>query len=130
MTDEDLEKQLSQLADLAETDKEINITELVEKTLAKKYTNQSYVPTNQRRWAYILSLVFPPLGLYFAARFFFSDKKDALDNAAACIVLVCISVVIYGLAINAAVKNPIFNPEAELEETIPTEDIDYDPSSQ
>ena len=129
MNEKDLEEQLKQLAELAKKDKEINITELVEKTLAQKYTNTEYVPTNQRRWAYILSFGVPPLGIFFAIKFFFGDKKDGLDNALICFVLTCISVVILAFTFNAALKNPVFKPE-QIIDAVPTEDIDYDPSSQ
>jgi hypothetical protein len=82
-----------------------------------------------RRWAYLISLALPPFGLIFAYKFYKSETKDGLDNAMICVVLTCVSLVLYGLIVNSMLQNPVFAPPQEVIDTGPAGDIDYDPSS-
>src|SRR3989338_2083927 len=56
--------------------------------------------------AYLISILAPPFGLYYAAKFWFRAEADARKAAYICVVLTVIS----GLAVwwltNAAVSNP------------------------
>jgi hypothetical protein len=126
MDDKTLEEQLKQLAELAKADEKIDIVELTGKTLDQKHQTAS-IPLQQKRWAFILSFVFPPLGLYHAYKFYKSKASDGIDNAMVCFVLACFALVLYLFLIQGMINSL---PKQEQLVPVDTQDIDYDPNSQ
>jgi hypothetical protein len=86
-----LEEQFETFAKLAKADKNIDVASLMTNALQSHHENS--VPASKKRWAYIVSLTAPPLGLFFALKYWFSDQDDGHDVALICIVLTTVSVV-------------------------------------
>ncbi len=85
-----LEKQFKIYSDLARKDKNIDVASLMAAALEKPET--SSLSIGQKRAAYFVSIGFPPFGLIYAVKFWFSDKDDARDAAWLCIVLTFVSI--------------------------------------
>ena len=92
MSEKKLEKEFEVYKELATQDKKIDVAALMINALQKHETNLT--PDRQKRWAYLISLAFPPFGLLFAIKFYFSDKDDAKHVALLCVVLTCVSILL------------------------------------
>lgn len=92
MDHQNLEKEFKMYAELARKDKNIDVATLMAAALEKSTSNM--LPAGKKRWAYLVSLGFPPFGLIYAVKYWFSDKQDARDTAWMCIVLTCISLML------------------------------------
>jgi len=84
-----LEQEFDQLQNLAKDNKKIDVASLMLSALESQ--NQNLVSKKLRRWAYLISLGLPPLGLLFAIKFYFSTEDDAKRVAKICIFLTIIS---------------------------------------
>lgn len=60
--------------------------------------SESRVSPKKKKWLYLLSLVFPPVGFVFAAWYFFSKKIDGKQVALACAIITIASVILAWLA--------------------------------
>lgn len=88
MSDEKLESLVNEYADLAKNDK-IDTAALLMNALEQE--DQNRLSSKTKRWAYLISLGIPPLGLLFAVYFYFSDKSDGKNAAIVCVILTAIS---------------------------------------
>lgn len=91
MSDEKLQEIVSEYADLAK-DKNIDVAALMVNALQQEDANM--LSSKTKRWAYIISLAVPPLGLVFAAWFYFSDKSDSKNAAIMCVILTAFTIVV------------------------------------
>ncbi|GAC1412317.1 MAG: hypothetical protein NVSMB66_1010 [Candidatus Doudnabacteria bacterium] len=85
MSDADLVKELEQLKAAKAENKEVDISALMLSALEKEQENK--VPTPQKLRAYFISLAFPPFGLIYAVRFYFSGSSDGKKTALYCVLL-------------------------------------------
>ena len=91
MSDENLEKLVSEYAELAK-DKNIDTAALLENALMQE--DQNRISSTMKRWAYLISISVPLSGFVFAIMFFFGDKSDGKKTAYVCIILTVVSLVI------------------------------------
>ena len=117
MADEKLEQIVSEYAELAK-DKNIDASALLINALEQR--NDNRIPTNTKRWAYLISIGLPPLGLLFAAWFYFGDKDDGKTAAIACIILTVVSSIVGILLIKAILSGSGVTPQ-QLQEIKPTD---------
>ncbi len=61
---------------------------------AMHHAEENRLSNKQRNSAYLVSLLFPPLGLFFALYYMFSDKSDAKRVALICVIITAVVVVI------------------------------------
>jgi hypothetical protein len=92
MDDEDkLTQTVEQFAELAAQDKNVDVATLMMSALDKSTENK--VSGKARKWAYAVSLFFPPFGLLFAAKYYFYDgHADAKEVAWVSVLLTSISI--------------------------------------
>ena len=93
--DQKLEQQISDYAALGKEDKNIDVAALMMKALQNEDANN--VSQRQKRIAYLVSVGLPPVGLFFALYYYFSDKGDAKKVANICILLTLISIGVFWL---------------------------------
>ncbi len=91
MNEKKLEKEIEVYKELAAKDKKIDIAALMINSLQKDRTN--LVPDKARRWAYFVSLLVPPVGIFLAINFYFSDKDDAKIVGHTCVALTVVSII-------------------------------------
>ncbi len=89
MNEDRLAKEIETYKELAKQDKNIDVASLMMNALQKHENN--FIPIKQKRWAYLISVSVPPVGLFFAARFYYSNKEDGQEAAMTCIALTAIS---------------------------------------
>jgi hypothetical protein len=92
MTEEELANHIKNLQNLKKQDANIDVASLAMSALATQ--QDSLLSSKEKRWAYIISLSLPPLGLLFALKFYFSGKSDGKSAAYLCIAITAISIVI------------------------------------
>lgn len=89
----DIEKQVGQQIEeyrkLAEEHKEIDIASLMVNALEQ--ARREGVDRRKKRWAYLISVAAPPLGLFFAAYYAWSGKPDRKRVAINCVILTAVS---------------------------------------
>ncbi len=80
-----LEQQVNEYAALAKENPNIDVTSLMLNAVSQK---NNLVSPGVKKWAYIISLGVPPIGLFIAIKYyFFSDEEDAFQVANICIIL-------------------------------------------
>ena len=90
--EKEIEKKLQQYQELAKENKDINAAALMMSELESHAGNR--VSGKQKKWAYLISIGLPPLGLFFALKFYFFDSKDDGKRAAiVCVVLTAASII-------------------------------------
>ena len=97
--DKKLEETIQDYQEVAKTDKNVDLAALMINALQNQ--NQNLVSDRQKHWAYLVSIGLPPLGLVFAARYFFSDKDDGQRVAWLCIALTAVSVLMFWILLKA-----------------------------
>jgi hypothetical protein len=117
MSDEKLEQIVAEYADLAK-DKNIDASALLINALEQEDVNK--ISTSTKRWAYLISIGVPPLGLLFAAWFYFGDKSDGKSTAIACTILTIVSGIISLLLIKAIFSGSGVSPE-QIQQIKPTD---------
>jgi hypothetical protein len=90
MTDSKLEQQVEQYSKLAK-DKNVDVAALMLNALQNDQNN--LIKPSTKRWAYLISLGVPPLGLLFALYFYASNYDDGKAAATMCLILTAISIV-------------------------------------
>lgn len=91
MSDEKLEEMVKVYADLAKDDK-IDASALLINALEQE--DQNRISSKTKRWAYLISIGAPPLGLIFAVWFYFGGKSDGKNSAIMCVILTAVSLLI------------------------------------
>ncbi len=90
MSDEqDIEKKLETYRELAKEDPKVDAALLM--TNALEQSAQNEISAKKKKWAYLISLGLPPLGLFIAAWYLIGDKTDRKKVAAICAILTLIS---------------------------------------
>lgn len=92
MDQDKLTKEFETYRKLGEKDKNIDVASLMLNAMDK--THDNLLPIKQKRWAYLVSIGFPPFGLLFALKFYFSGKDDGQENALLCVVLTAVSILL------------------------------------
>lgn len=95
--DKILEKQFQDYQQLAKQDKNIDVASLMLNAISSHIQNQNVVSSKIKRWAYLTSIGVPPLGLFFAAKYYFSSEDDARHVANVCVVLTILGLLSYWL---------------------------------
>ena len=54
----------------------------------------NFVSAKVKRWSYIISLLFPPVGIFIAIYFFLEDKRDGKTVAWVCIALTGLAILL------------------------------------
>jgi len=85
-------KKIEQYRELAEKHKDIDVAALMISALEQ--TRQEEVAAKKKRWAYLVSVGLPPLGLLVAVRYYFSDKADGKRVALICVILTIVAALI------------------------------------
>ena len=88
-------KQIDEFAQLAKTDKNVDVAALMLNALQNQ--NKNLVSSKAKKWAYLISISIPPFGFLFALKHYFGDEDDAKQVANICVVLTIISVLAYWL---------------------------------
>lgn len=101
--EEELAKELNEYQKLGEKDKNIDVSTLVSETI--QHYEQNLVPAKQKKWAYLLSVFLPPIGVLFAIGYYLSDKTDAKHVANVCLILTVVLVVFYWLMFKAILSS-------------------------
>ena len=84
--EKELEQKFKEYENLSKQDKEIDTAALMMNALENQ--QKDLLTPKIKRWAYFISVAFPPFGLLFAIKFyFFSDKSDAKRTANICVIL-------------------------------------------
>lgn len=92
MLEEKLQKEFEVYKGLAAQDKKIDVAGLMISALEKQQTN--LLSDKEKRWAYLISLVVPPFGLIFAAKFYLSKKDDGEQAAWVCVAITAVSILL------------------------------------
>ncbi|MBL8031487.1 MAG: hypothetical protein JNK33_04145, partial [Candidatus Doudnabacteria bacterium] len=74
-TEKKLADQVQVISELAKENKNIDAAALMLNAL--QTSEKNVVSSRAKRWAYIVSIGAPPLGLLFAIRYYFSGEDDA-----------------------------------------------------
>lgn len=91
--DKKLTETLEQYQELAKKDKNLDVAALMLSALQKSEENR--VSSKTRKWLYILSLGFPPIGVIFALKYyFFDDHDDARHVANMCLILTALVIIL------------------------------------
>lgn len=93
MTEQELADQIKNLQAIKKQNKEVDVSSLALSAL-QNYQVSMLTP-KEKRIAYLVSLGLPPAGLFYAAKFFFSDKSDGKTAAYMCLVLTLVSVIAF-----------------------------------
>ncbi len=88
-----LEQKVSQYAELAKENKNVDVATLMLNALQTE--DQNLLSAKSKRWGYLISISAPPLGLGFAIYFLLSDKSDAKKAALICTILTAVSLIIF-----------------------------------
>lgn len=93
-----LEKKLEEFQAYARENKKVDLAALAISALESQTKN--LVSGKQKKWAYLVSVGLPPLGLLFALKFYFYDsgKDDAKRVALICAILTGASLILFLLA--------------------------------
>ncbi len=90
--DKKLEEQIKEYQAVAKEHPNVDVGLLAMNALQNQ--NQNLVSSKGKRWAYLVSIALPPLGLLFAFRYFFGDEDDARQVAWICVILTAIGLVL------------------------------------
>jgi len=74
---------------LAKEDKNVDATALMLNALEQ--AQQSEIDAKKKRWAYLVSVGLPPLGLIYAVKYGFGGKPDGKKTAWICVILTAVS---------------------------------------
>lgn len=87
--EEELAKKLEEYQNLAKENKNIDVAQLMIAAMQNQESN--LLSSRQKNLAYMVSFFFPPFGLFFALKFWLSDKEDANHAALVCVLLTVLS---------------------------------------
>jgi hypothetical protein len=89
-TEKKLESQVQAISELAKENKNVDAAALMLNAL--QVSEKNMVSARAKKWAYIVSIGAPPLGLLFALRYYFGTKDDAKQVALTCVALTVVAV--------------------------------------
>lgn len=119
MPKSNLEEQIQEYQKIAKENKDVDLAVLMANAL--KQQEENLTPTKQKQWGYLISLLFPPFGLFFAIVFYLNEKTDGKKAALMCVILTIFSILLAWLFI----KIVLFGSGADLNQIqqIKPEDI-------
>jgi hypothetical protein len=94
--DKKIEEHISQFQALGKEDKNVDVAKLMLYSLNQK---GKVVSPNKKRWAYIISLGLPPIGLLLALKYYFDEEDDARHVANMCILITLFSLLLAWISI-------------------------------
>lgn len=107
--EEKLAEEIARIQKLAAENPGVDANLLIERLLARE--QQSSLPAKETTKAYMLSLLVPPLGIYYAFKFFFRPEPVARRAAWICLILTALS-----LFILWALGNTLFSAAPQLQQ--------------
>ncbi|MEO8065702.1 MAG: hypothetical protein ABI643_02500 [Candidatus Doudnabacteria bacterium] len=93
MNEDKLAQELETYKRLAQQDKKIDVAALA--IMAMQSGKADQLTDKQKKWAYIISVAVPPVGIFFAVKFYFSGKEDGQEAALICVALTAISILLF-----------------------------------
>jgi hypothetical protein len=93
--DKKIEERISEFQALGKEDRNVDVAKLMMFSLENR---GNFVSAKKKRWAYIISLGFPPVGFLLALKYYFDDEEDARHLANMCIVLTLVSLLLVWLS--------------------------------
>lgn len=102
-TEQDLATKFKEYQELAKTEKNINVEKLMVAALETQNTN--LVPAKKKYTAFIISLAFPPFGLFYALKYYFSPEDDAKRVALICFILTSLSILLMWVILNSLLSS-------------------------
>ena len=94
-SEEKIAEQIKAYQEAAKDSPKVDVASLMINALEQSAQNR--ISSKQKHWAYLIALSAPPLGLIFAAKFWFVDaeKEDSRNAAYICIGLTVFSIVLF-----------------------------------
>lgn len=106
--DEKLAAEIAKIQELVKDNKNLDANALIANLLARG--EEQAVPSGQKARAYLVSLLFPPFGLYYAAKFFWLGTVDARRVAWICLAMTAVAaIVLWALVGSIASSVPELN---------------------
>jgi hypothetical protein len=84
-SEKEIASRVEQYRELAKEDKKIDAVALMTSALVQ--SGEEAVAAKNKRWAYLVSVGLPPLGLLPAVYYYFSGKADGKRVALTCVIL-------------------------------------------
>ena len=85
-----LEKELEKYQELAKQNPDVNVEMLMMNAIQNR--KQNLVSPRGKKWAYLISIGLPPLGLLCALRYFLGSEDDAKRVAWICVLLTALGI--------------------------------------
>ncbi len=92
-SDKKLETQINEYQALAKENPNVDVGLLMVNALQNQ--KQNSVSAKAKRWAYLISIGVPPIGLLFALRYYMADEDDAKQVAWMCVILTVLSIAVF-----------------------------------
>src|SRR5438552_2127248 len=92
-SDKKLEAEINEYAQLAKENPKIDASMLMMNALQTE--RQSSVSPKAKRWAYLIAISLPPVGLLFALNYFMKDDDESKQVAWMCVILTVIAIVMF-----------------------------------
>lgn len=90
-----LEQKVNEYSQIAKENPSVNAAMLMMNALESG--RQNTVSSKAKRWAYLISIGAPPLGLLFALRYYMGDEDDGKEVAWICIILTILAALMFWL---------------------------------
>jgi|GEM_PF-1175186 len=97
MDQKQLEQQIETYKQLGKENPNIDVASLVMNAFQTSAGEHNFLSKKEKRWGFLVSIGLPPIGLFFALRFYLSGKSDGKNAAWICIALTVISIVAFVL---------------------------------
>jgi hypothetical protein len=91
-TEEKVSKQIEEYKKLAEEHKGIDVASLMINALEQAQRDE--IDRRKKRRAYLVSVILPPFGLFFAAYYALGDKPDGKRVAINCVILTVVTIAV------------------------------------
>ncbi len=95
--EEQLQKKFAEYQKLGESNKEIDVASLMLNELSDQKKN--LVSARAKKWAYLVCVALPPLGLLFALKFYLGTEDDAKQTALICVILTIVSILLFWITL-------------------------------
>lgn len=89
-TEKKLADQVEVISELAKENKHIDAATLMMNAL--ELSEKNTVSPKAKKWAYLISIAAPPLGMLCAVWYFFKTEEDAKQVALTCVVLTVVAI--------------------------------------
>lgn len=84
-SEEELGEQIAKIQELAKTNKNLDAAAMITRLLEEHQS--SSIPNKMRIRAFLVSMLFPPFGLYYVFKFLLRPERDARRLALICFLL-------------------------------------------